>query len=233
MGVLGDLGASELENSLDLTGAGSTILLILLVIVVLVITGVGAYLYYSKKYKKNVYKNQVPIFMKVTGKFYRIGVDWAKELFIPETNISLFFLRDRKIYLARPTRSMGKDEFWYHISENGEWINFDISNKPEDNTLSVANYDHRDTRYAYVNLKDIIKRNYTDKAVVWWKEYSGVITIVIISIMFIAAMWFFFWRTGQMMDQMGPLTNTMKSTAENLLEAAKTMQNINSGVIQT
>ncbi len=232
MGILSDVGAPDIESALDMSGSGSTILLILLIIVVLIISGIGAFLYYSKKYKKTAFKNQIPIFMKVAGKFHRIGLDWAKELFIPETNISLFYLKNKKIYLARPTRAMGKDEFWYYISENGEWINFDISNHPNDNTLSIANYDHRDTRYAYVNLKDIIKRNYTDKAVSWWKEYSGVITIVVVGIMFIGAMWFFFWRTGQMMDQMGPLTNAMKASSENLVEAAKTMQNINSGVIQ-
>jgi len=49
MGILSDVGAPDIESALDMSGSGSTILLILLIIVVLIISGIGAFLYYSKK----------------------------------------------------------------------------------------------------------------------------------------------------------------------------------------
>ena len=163
---------------------------------------------------------------------YAKVVDFAKELYVPETNISLFFLKNYKIYIARPTRSMGKNEFWYYISENGEWINFDISTKAEDIFSAIVNYDHRDNRYAFVNLSEIIKRNYKDKSTKWWKEYSGAITIIIAGIMFIGAMWFFFWRTGTMLEQMAPISENFKVSSEIMAKAVELSQNINSGVVQ-
>ncbi|GAH06563.1 unnamed protein product, partial [marine sediment metagenome] len=128
--------------------------------VILIVAGGLTFLWNLKKAKKKTFKNRIPIFQTINGKRKRIGSDWAKELFVPDSNISLFYLKEYKIYLARPTRSMGENEYWYAISENGEWVNFDLSVSPDQDTLATANYDHRDTRYAYINLKEIIKKNY-------------------------------------------------------------------------
>jgi len=232
MGLLDNLGASDIVEGVDFAGLGSTLLIVGVIVILAIIIGVVVFLYYTRKYRKIAFKNQIPIFLDIAGKLQRIGIDFGKELFVPDSNISLYFLRNRKIYLARPTRAMGKDEYWYKILENGEWVNFNLSNHPDDNTLAIANYDHRDTRYAYVNLKDIIKKNYKDKATKWWKEYSGVITIIITALMFVGVMWFFFWRTGTMISDMQPLSENLKAVGESLLESSRNLQNINSGVVQ-
>lgn len=231
MGFFDDVGLSDL-GGVDVSGIGTTVLIVVLMFIIALAIGGFVFWHYYKKFKKASFKNNIPIFLEVAGKIQRIGIDSAKELFVPDSNISLFFLKSRKIYLARPTRAMGKNEYWYKILENNEWVNFEMSNHPEDNTLAIANYDHRDTRYAYVNLKDIIKKNYKDKAVQWWKEYSGVITIVVVGLMFVGAMWFFFWRTGKMLEMMAPISDNMRIASENMIDAVKNSQNINSGVIQ-
>lgn len=234
MGFLTDIGApQDLIDSFSSSGYGFTILIIFGMVLVAIIVGYFTFRHYWKKYKTAAFKNQVPIFLETNGKLQRDRIDWAKEIFIPDTNISLFFLKNHKLYIARPTRSMGKNEFWYKILDNGEWVNFNISSKPKDNSLAIANYDHRDTRYAYTNLSEIIKKNYKDKSTQWWKEYSGVITIVIVAIMFIGAMWFFFWRTGRMIDHITPIIDNLKIAAERIADAVQNSQNINSGVITT
>jgi len=231
MSFLSDFGAPDVLEGVSLSGTLGSILIVFFMFVFVLIAGGIGYWIYAKKFKKLQFKNQIPIYTVTSGKLQRIGVDWAKELFIPDSNISLFYLRNRKIYLARPTRAMGKNEYWYCIAENGEWINFDLSRKPEDNTLAVANYDHRDTRYAFVNLTEIIKRNYKDKTVNWWKEHAGVITIIITGIMFIGAMWFFFWRTGIMMESMKPIADALVASSDKIAEATQNLQGINSGIV--
>lgn len=232
MGILEDLNAPNIFEGSDLSGNFTTIVVMLVLFFIILGVGFFAFKFYSKKYVKAQYKNQIPIYVEGTsGKFQRIGVDWAKELFVPDSNISLFYLKNRKIYLARPTRTMGKDEYWYYISTNGEWVNFDISKNEEDNALANVNYDHRDTRYAFVNLTDIIKKNFRDKTVSWWKEYSNVITIVIVAVMFIALMWFFFWRTGDMIEHMTPLVKGIESASKSMVDATENLRNLNSGII--
>jgi len=166
--------------------------LIFLAFILLIVAGVIAFFYYARKAKKLSFKNVIPIYVSLNGKHKKVGTDYAKEIYVPDSNISLFYLKINKIYIARPTRAMGKNEFWYSISENGEWINFDLSTNPEDNTLANANYDHRDTRYAYVNLKEIIKKNYKDKSLVWWKDpvIMNIISYVIMCVIFTGCIWF-------------------------------------------
>jgi len=233
MGILDSVGVkTDFFGNFNFSALGSWAIVLVVFFIFLLLSGVITFFYYFNKSKKNQFKYKIPIFVKINEKYSRVDIDNAKEVLIPDTNIGLFYLQKRRIYIARPTRSMGKDEFWYAISENGEWVNFDLSTDPEHNTLAIANYDHRDTRYAYVNLKDIIKRNYKDKTVKWWKEYAGVISIVIISIMFIGAMWFFFWQVGNLIKERSPIASNMKDAAEGMKLALQNAQNINSGVIQ-
>ncbi len=234
MGVLGDLGVQEgFFGNIFSEGILFWIGIIFAAFLVLLVAGVGTFIYYNRKLKKISFKNQVPIFQSINGKHTRIGLDWAKELFVPDSNISLFFLKLHKIYLARPTRAMGKNEYWYSISENGEWINFDLSTNPEYNTLAKANYDHRDTRYAYVNLKEIIKKNYKDKVLVWWKDpvVMNIISFVIMSIIFVGAVWFLIAKMGVLISSQGAWLDKMEIIADKLSGAVMNAQNINSGVI--
>jgi hypothetical protein len=227
-----------LFGSIDLSGFGLSgiipiIAIILIGFIVLIVVGGITFFYYTRKSSKSSFKNLIPIFIKVNGKLIRIGQDKAKELFVPDSNISLFFLKNKKIYLARPTRAMGKDEYWEYISSNGEWVNFDISSQGELDTLAEANYDHRDTRYAFTNLRDIIKRNYKDKSVKWWKDPTimNIISFVIMSIFFTGFILIVIWRTSALIDKVGMLIDKvapMVQSAENQVSMA---QNINSGIV--
>ena len=207
--------------------------LIFLAFVILIVAGAIAFFYYARKYKKKAFKNEIPIFVSLNGKHKKVGTDYAKEIYVPDSNISLFYLKINKLYIARPTRAMGKNEYWYSISENGEWVNFDLSTNPEDNTLAKANYDHRDTRYAYVNLKEIIKKNYKDKSLVWWKDpvIMNIISYVIMCIIFVGACWFLISKMGNLIGQMGPFLDKMDIIADKMAGAVQGAQNINSGVI--
>lgn len=209
--------------------------IIFVAFIILIFSGGISFFYYSRKSNKLSYKSQIPIFLSLNGKHIRAGLDWAKEIFVPDSNISLLFLKHHKIYLARPTRSMGKNEYWYSISENGEWVNFDLTTDPEKNTLANANYDHRDTRYAYVNLKEIIKKNYKDKSLVWWKDpvIMNIISYIIMSIIFIGGCWFLTAKMSTLISQFGPLLDKAGLIADRLADAVQNAQNINSGLVST
>ncbi len=233
MGILESVGVKEgMFGSFNVSGLVFWGGIIFLAFIIMIVAGAVTFFYYGKKARKNAFRNQVPIFMNVNGKPHRIDLDWAKELFVPDSNISLFFLKKHKIYLARPTRSMGKYEYWYQISENGEWVNFDLSMNPDDNTLASTNYDHRDTRYAYINLREIIKKNYKDKALVWWKDpvVMNIISFVIMAIVFTGFIWFVIAKTGGLIEKVGVLIEKLEPIADKMSGAVSKAQNINSGI---
>ena len=230
MGFLQDLGVNA-GAGFNWSKLGTGALVIFIFIFVAIVFGGLFFFYYSKKAKKVAFRNKIPIFVIINGKPTRIGIDTAKELFIPDSNISLYYLKARKIYIARPTRSMGKDEYWYSISQNGEWINFDLSTDPDHNTLAIADYDHRDTRYAFVNLREIIKRNYSDKAVKWWKEYSPLITFIVMAFIFVAGCGFLISRVGSLINQLGPILAEWTEISASMEKSIQLAQNLNSGVV--
>jgi hypothetical protein len=230
MGFLGDLGVNA-GAGFNWAGLGRGALIVLVFVLVAIVAGAIAFFYYSKKAKKVMFKQKIPIFQEINGKRKRIGIDSARELFIPDTNISLYFLKGRKIYIARPTRSMGENEYWYSIAPNGEWVNFDLSVDPEHDTLAIADYDHRDTRYAFVNLKEIIKRNYSDKTVKWWKEYAPIITFIIIGFIFIGGCVFVLSRVGGLIKDLGPILQEFTKISGSMERSVQLAQNINSGVV--
>lgn len=235
MGILENLGVSNIFGGIS----GSSFLLwigiIFLGFLFLILAGAITFFYYFRKNKKTQFKYQIPLFQTINGKNYHIGLDWAKELYVPDSNISLFFLKQNKIYLARPTRAMGKNEFWYSISENGEWVNFDMAIDPEHNTLAMANYDHRDTRYAYTNLKEIIKRNYKDKSVVWWKDpvVMNIISFVIMSVIFVGFCWFLIAKMGGLISEVSKLIEAMRPISDSLSQAVIDARDISSGVVKS
>lgn len=235
MGIAGDITIDSVTGGVT----GSALLfwggIVLLAFFILIVAGLAAFFYYGNKAKKHAYKIQIPIFVTFNGKPKRAGLDWAKEVFVPESNISLLYLKKNKIYIARPTRAMGENEYWYAISENGEWVNFDLSTIPEHNTLVKANYDHRDTRYAYVNLKEIIKKNYRKNTLVWWKDpvIMNIIAFIIMSFIFVGACWFLISKMSHLIGQMGPFLDKQDIIADKLAGAVQNAQNINSGVVAT
>ncbi len=235
MGVLSSLGiGGDLSGAVPGQGFVFWAGIVFLAFVILIFACGSAFFYYSKKSKKLSYKNKVPIFVSLNGKHKQVGTDHAKEIYVPDSNISLFYLKINKIYLARPTRAMGKNEYWYSISENGEWVNFDLSTNPEDNTLAKANYDHRDTRYAYVNLKEIIKKNYKDKSLVWWKDpvIMNIISYIIMTMIFLGGCWFLVAKMTHLVAQAGPFLERMDIIADKMAGAVQNAQNINSGVVE-
>ncbi len=223
-GITGGIGSS-------LQGVGTGVFIFFVALVMIIISGIIVFAYYWKKSQKLVFRNKIHIFKEVNGKRLPLEDDVAKELFVPDTNISLFYLKKRKIYIARPTKAMGIDSYWYLILPNGEWVNIDISGDSDDPTKSKINYDHRDTRYAYINLREIIKRNWRDKSVTWWKEYSPLITFVVVSFIFIVSCWFLIRQIRGCIEILGPIAKDFKVIAESLSNSVNVQQNLNSGIV--
>jgi len=217
LGIPGTENVSFLENfsfSGMLNGSGKFILLLLLFAAV---GGIFYYIYYRKK-KKKKYNKKLFWFEEVNGTPIPVGDDIACELIIPGTDVKVFYIKEKDMYLPRPVKRMGKDAYWFVIKNNREVVNFSLKNINEEMKEANLDYDHTDMRYALENLKDLIKRNYRDKSQPWWREYKEIIALVILIFVLTLSMVFIISKVGTLIDKVGGLIEH----ADQLIKVAAT-----------
>jgi len=204
-----------------LSGVGTFILLLFMFAIV---GGLFYYVYYLKK-KKKKFNKKIFWFEEINGAISPTGEDIACELIIPGTNITVFYIKAKDMYLPRPVKKTGKDSYWFMVRKNRELINFTMLNLNEEMTLANLDFDHTDQRYAQTNLKELIKRNYRDKSQPWWREYKDVIGLVVLIFVLTLSFIFIISRVGSLLDKVGVLIDH----ADQLIQVAKTTSG--SGVI--
>ena len=234
MGIFGtdiDLGgASQGLGGLG-GGGGNTAIIVVVFLFFIILSGAGAFFIYKNKEQKKEFMHHITIFKDYNGQRLKIGEDWAKEVFIKGTNVSLFYLGIRKMYMPRPTRVIGRNEYYFCILKNGEWLNFNIGKFAADEAVATPGYDHRDTRYAYLNLQEIIKRNYKDKAKVWWKEFAHIISFIIIVFVFTIAIIFITVKLTGAIEAANHAQEQWVNIANSLANIVEGLRGINSGVV--
>lgn len=181
---------------------------------VLIVVGGLVVAFVWKRKQTKLFNKQIFWFEEEHGSMKPAGYDWACELTIPNTSISVFYIKNKDIYLPRPTIKMGKNSYWYCIKNNREIVNFAMKNMNKEMTEANLDYDHTDMRYALVSLKDLIKRNYRDKSRPWWKEYKDVITVVVYLFVITMALYFLLTKIGDLIAEAGRLIEVGKQVVE-------------------
>lgn len=223
--VLGIPGSENILPNFNMSGLMSGVSQFILILFLFgIVGGIFYYIYYRKKKKKN-YNKKIFWFEEVNGSITPIGEDSACELIIPGTNISVFYIKEKNMYLPRPVKRMGKDSYWFVVKNNREIVNFTMKNINKEMTEANLDYDHTDMRYALTNLKDLIKRNYKDKSQPWWREYKDVISIVILIFVLTLSFIFLFSKVGSLLDKVG----TLIEHADQLIKTAEVTKG--SGII--
>jgi len=202
-----------------LGGVGNFIYLLITFFVVALL--VGAILYYFLNKKQ--YTKKIQIFEEINGKPAPAGMDYAKEITIPDSSIRIFQLKNRNLFLPRPTIQTGKDNYWFFIRKDHEWVNVGLDNLNDKlNDLNV-HYDHTDMRYANSSLKELIKSNYGEKN--WLKEYAPYIAIGFL-IVFLGITFYL------IADQLGTVASSLSATVDannKVLEATTRLLEVANG----
>lgn len=198
-------GIPGTENiGVNLSGIMSGVMqFVLLIGLFLLVGGIFWFVYYLKKRRKR-YNKKIFWFEEVHGEMVPVGEDVACELIIPGSNINVFYIKEKDMYLPRPVKRMGKDAYWYAIKNNREIVNFTMANINEDDKAGLK-FDHTDQRYALTNLKELIKRNYRDKSQPWWREFKDVIGLVVLIFVLTLSFIFIISKIGGLADKIGIL----------------------------
>ncbi len=227
--------AEEALGGIDIGGIGQGIGLFLtfLILFVFIAGIIGFFLYKSKE--KKLYKEKLHFFEEVRGQFVPVEDLVAAELIVPNTDVRVFYVKSKDLYLPRGTRKMGKNSYWYAIRDNKEIINFIMTNLNKEMKEAKLDYDHTDMRYAHLNLREIIKRSYRDKSTKWWKEYKDIIATIVFIFVMSLSFFFLFSQVGKLIGQLSPLLERAAEILEQLAKFDSSCSGVKdaaSGVIQ-
>lgn len=233
MGLLGDLtGGTVGDIGISFGGVTSFVSnLITFLGVIGIIGGLFAWWYYRKR-QKTTYNKKIHIFEEINGQFIPSSEDTACEINIPGTSLKVFYLKKRNLYLARGTKQMGHNHYWYGIRSNGEWVNFTITNLNKELEEAGLDYDHIDMKYANTQLKRLMASQFKKKEK-WWEKYQKELTLVIFILLMTFAIWFLLSKVEDIANQLGPLVDGLKESNRLLMESLQGFQNqqgMNSGI---
>jgi len=231
MGLLDGIKGAEVLDKINIQGifkgVGSFVLLIATLAIV---AGIVAMVLYLKK-NKQLYKEKIHFFEEVQDQMIPVEDCVGAELIIPNTNIRVFYIKSKDLYMPRGVKKMGKNSYWYAIRNNREIVNFTMSNLNKVLKEAGLDFDHTDMRYAYANLREIIKRNYKDKSKKWWLEYKDVISVVIFVFVITVSMFFITRYIGSIVDKVGPLIDKIVEAMDRMIQFEQaTGGGISSGV---
>lgn len=171
----------------------------------LICGGVLFYVLYRRN-KKILYNKHMHFFERMPGNPLAPSDDYmACEMTIPKTNLKVYYIKEIDLYLPKPSRNMGKNHYWYAVRDNKEIVNFRLKDLNKELCEAGLDYDHSDMRAPNEFLKELINRNYRDKATPWWKEYKELIATVILIFVLGVTFFFLFSKLGGLVDKIGIL----------------------------
>lgn len=225
--VLGlDIKGLEFLDSINFSGFLSGLgRFVTIAILGLILAGIiGIYIYVRSQRK--LYCNTLNFFEVINGQTLPVQEYQAAEYIIPGTNIRVFHIKENDFYLPRGTKPMGKNRYWYAILNNREIINFTLGDINTEVKKAGFLFDHSDMRFANENLKELINRNYRDKALKWWKEYKDTITTVIYIFVLTVSIIFILYRVGNLIGKLTPLMEVAKQISDQNLEIIKALNEL-------
>lgn len=182
MGIFGNLGANLPQaNPINWGKAG----LIILFVIVFIVAGVITFFIILNKINKKRYIHKITFAKEVRGQIYFVGEDYARELTIPHTSVKVFYLRERKSYSPKLIYDIGRNSYLILIGKGGEWTNTNLRYGSADGIIEINDTLKPTRDYANENLKELIKRNWTDKNKDWWKENAHYVFLIVLGVIIV------------------------------------------------
>lgn len=201
----------DVKSALGLNGFsffGSTFITVILVIVVsLMILGLSILalvLYFNAK----KYKFRIPLYNKIGNIPTRIAVLKSKPVSFGKAGDQLWFVKGKGIkkWIPPATIQSAKNEFWHWIREDGEWVNFCMTDLDEMSKKAGINYVKQDARLTRLAIERLLEQRFNKQG--FWEKWGVVIGYVIFFLIITVALVIFFHQygktvaiTGQIMDK--------------------------------
>jgi len=144
----------------------------ILFLIFVIIVGVATF-FLIKRMKFN---KKIVIFERINGRWEATKRDRAMEFRFGTGGDTVFLLSKLKKYIPTPSIQTGRNTYWMFIREDGEMINFELTDLDELSKKMGARFLDKEMRYARVSLQRQLKDRYTKTG--FLEKYGGLIAYV-------------------------------------------------------
>jgi hypothetical protein len=216
VGSLNPFGNVNLGGSMGTFGA-----IALVVVIAIVIIGLVGFLIYWKSVKKSFWIN-IHVFRLIGNIPTRVAIYSAKE--IP------FGMAGDKLWKVAPSGfnkwktikwlPVGKiqtapREFWYYIREDGEWINFSLTDLNAVSKEAGVRFVQEDMRLQRLATERLLEQRLMNKT--FWEKWGTTIMMIIVFLVIAICMVIIFFQFGKVIDKFGAIAQTQADTSKILL----------------
>jgi len=175
--------------------------LIMFLIIILIFAGVGWLIYWRITSKQ--YFIKIPLYKTIGNVPTRIALYRAKKFEIGKAGDYLWFVKGAKKFLPPATIQSAPNEFWHWEREDGEWINFSLSDLDESQKKAGIRYIHQDMRSQRIATANILEQRLINKG--FWDKYKDMIIHLIFYIVVMVCMIVIFWQWSGITEQISQL----------------------------
>ena len=160
------------------------------------------------------YNKKIEIYEETNGVMYLVGRDKVKEVKYNVYGDSIFVLRKRKKFLPRGELKAGKNLYFYFIGDDGEWVNFRLTNLNKKLNEADVKFIHPDMRAFKSGTAKIIKDSFQKEK--FMEKYGHIVVPIIVFVIIGIALYFIADRVVAGIDK----SNAAMDVAGKVIEKA-------------
>jgi hypothetical protein len=198
-------GTFGLDNLDIFTGNKIATIALVVFIALVIFIGIGFLVYMI--YKKRIYIYTIVVYKNIGNNPTRAGVFKARNISIGKAGDNLWFVGGCKKYITVPSIQSGRNEFWFWIRDDGEWVNFGLKDLDEDFKKAGAKYIHQDMRMQRLATDRLLEQRLLQKS--FWDQYGTTIMTVLFFLIIAVSLTIFMYMFGKNIDKLGVLINAV------------------------
>jgi hypothetical protein len=197
---------------------GSIAMVIAIAVVILVL--VGALIYWKSIKKK--YWIQIHVFRLIGNVPTRTAIFSAREVAFGMAGDKLWRVCNAgwnkiKVIKWLPVGKIqtAPREFWYYIREDGEWINFQMSDLNKISREMGIKFVNEDMRLQRLATERLLEQRLMQKT--FWEKWGTTIMMIIVFLVISICMVIIFYQFSKVVDQMSGIMQTQADTSKVML----------------
>lgn len=197
----------------NMSSLGMILLIFAIAIVILGLIGFIIYIYIIKK----AYYIKIPVYRLIGNTPTRIAIFTAKEVQMGMAGDKLWRVASAGInkikvikWLPVGKKQSAPNEFWYWIREDGEWINFSISDIDKISRDAGVKFVQEDMRLQRLATDRLLEQRLMNKS--FWDKWGDKILTVIFFLVIAVCMVIIFYQFSKLVDKLVPLVDSIDSS---------------------
>lgn len=202
-----------------LTGLSGIAIVVAISVVIIGLVGV---IVYSRVIKKSYWIN-IQVFRLIGNIPTRVAIYSAREVAFGMAGDKLWRVAPAGMIKLKTIKwlPVGKiqtapREFWYYIREDGEWINFQLSDLNKTSKEMGVRFVSEDMRLQRLATERLLEQRLLDKT--FWEKWGTTIMMIIVFLVVAICMVVIFYQFSKLLDKFAQVTQIQLETSKILLK---------------